>query len=388
MKNMIFILLLIISTPSFAQALRDINFNYLYEPHNVSFDIKTVRDNDRWTVFYKLECVDTAMYTDEFSIAWETRKNFNEKEGISLAKETVQFQVLNSDKHKQIGKLSVDPADQNIIVAKINHRLFQSPLLFFKVLDPKYPVNAWLKSQDDAVIFNAYINLTQTVSIQGFKAGDSLFVSYYNDPFPAAAPAFAEGPVKVSKEMRPDSTFTISADRFVTFNKTGLYLVQKDTAASSAMAFRVENAYPKFIHLDDLAGPLTYVSTRLESDKLRQADTDKKKFDKVVLDITRDAERARNFMRTYFRRTERANVHFTSYKEGWKTDRGMIYLVYGPPQKILKHSDREEWFYGKNNLTFVKAGTLFDPDNYVLLRNKRFKDQWYEQVDLVRSSRF
>ncbi len=36
---------------------------------------------------------------------------------------------------------------------------------------------------------------------------------------------------------------------------------------------------------------------------------------------------------------------FTSYKEGWKTDKGMIFIVLGPPDKVQRSKDREVWTY-------------------------------------------
>jgi hypothetical protein len=107
-----------------------------------------------------------------------------------------------------------------------------------------------------------------------------------------------------------------------------------------------------------------------------------------VLKISGDRERAQDLMRYFFQRVEVANQFFTSYKEGWKTDRGMMLIIYGMPEKIFKFNDREVWMYGKTNFNFVKSSTLFDPDNYVLVRDKKFTADWYEKVDMVRNSHF
>jgi GWxTD domain-containing protein len=42
--------------------------------------------------------------------------------------------------------------------------------------------------------------------------------------------------------------------------------------------------------------------------------------------------------REYYRRIEYANVHFSILrKEGWLTDRGMVYITYGEPDQIEDH---------------------------------------------------
>jgi hypothetical protein len=111
-----------------------------------------------------------------------------------------------------------------------------------------------------------------------------------------------------------------------------------------------------------------------------------------VLSVTGDKERAKDLMKSYFRRVELANRYFTSYKEGWKTDRGMIYIIFGLPDEVYQFTDREVWNYKnssyKISFDFVQSSTVFDPDNYVLIRQKKFQETWYEVIDLWRNARF
>jgi hypothetical protein len=97
-------------------------------------------------------------------------------------------------------------------------------------------------------------------------------------------------------------------------------------------------------------------------------------------------------MRNYFRQVELANRYFTSYKEGWKTDRGMVYIVFGLPTEVAKIEDREVWTYRRDDLrttfTFMKSSSVFDPDNYVLIRDKKYQQMWYETIDKWRNARF
>ena len=175
-------------------------------------------------------------------------------------------------------------------------------------------------------------------------------------------------------------------------HETGLYLFQKDTISTEGFAFRVEEDYPRLAKIESLADPLIYVCTKQEFDRIKTAKGDKKAFDRVILGITGDTERAKNFMRNYFRKVELANEFFTSYKEGWKTDRGMIYIIFGLPDQVFRFTDREVWSYKNNtykiSFDFVKSSTLFDPENFVLVRDKKFQETWYEVIDLWRNARF
>jgi len=63
----------------------------------------------------------------------------------------------------------------------------------------------------------------------------------------------------------------------------------------------------------------------------------------------------------FYRRIDFANNYFTVNaldKEGWKTDRGGIYIKYGPPTDVERHQDQlnlppyEIWYYKKINRRF------------------------------------
>lgn len=65
-------------------------------------------------------------------------------------------------------------------------------------------------------------------------------------------------------------------------------------------------------------------------------------------------------MEEYYSRVEYANKNFaTSYMEGWRTDRGMVFIQYGSPQNIERHpfdSDNkpyEIWYYYDQNREFI-----------------------------------
>jgi len=78
------------------------------------------------------------------------------------------------------------------------------------------------------------------------------------------------------------------------------------------------------------------------------------------------------FKEEYYRRIGYANEHFATSRPGWKSDRGRMYIMYGPPDEIEDHPKgdhstyaREVWMYrhiegiGDNvSLTFVdRMGT-------------------------------
>lgn len=383
----IFILIFFSFTAS-GQALRDINYNFLYNPNEpFVFNIEVVKSSQGWTAFYNFTLRDTTQEINQFLIQWDIRKDLSDKEGVAVSQNDITIQT---GKNTLQGSVLIKTlSDIQYLTAKVVNSGVKRAWIFNKALDPKYPVNGYLIANNIPVLDN-FIKVNTLVTLAG--DGDQKIISYYNDNFPAAVPGFSEGMGRVAKSMVVDSSFSRSINETVTFTETGLYLVQADTNSTTGFAFRVEEDYPRLAKIESLADPLIYICTKQEFERIKQAKGDKKAFDRVILSITQNTERARNFMRSYFRRVELANEFFTSYKEGWKTDRGMIYIIFGLPDQVYKFTDREVWTY-KNNMykitfDFVKSSTLFDPENYVLVREKKFQETWYEVIDLWRNARF
>jgi GWxTD domain-containing protein len=64
-------------------------------------------------------------------------------------------------------------------------------------------------------------------------------------------------------------------------------------------------------------------------------------------------------MEEYYQRVEYANKHFGHYQPGWRTDMGMVYLVFGPPSNVERHpfdidsKPYEVWTYYDLSYSFV-----------------------------------
>jgi GWxTD domain-containing protein len=387
MKYLICLPCLLLSLALSAQPLRDINYKYLYNPDEpFSFVSRTVRQGENFIVFFNLQLRDTSYKTTDYIIQWESRQTLNEKENISLNPEILD---AKSNRVSMSGRLEFAlNGAPGILVTKVTHTALKQAWYFYSTFEADYPVNAFITVKEEPKL-TPYLNMADNAVVNGLSQP---VVSYYNDNFPAALPPFAEAQGRVAKGMKTDSTFFIDQRNETVFSKKGLYLIQRDTNAAEGLTIRAEDDYPRLARIQSLAGPLVYICTKQEYDRLTAAKIEKKNFDRVILSITNDTDRARKLMRSYFRRVELANQFFTSYKEGWKTDRGMIYIVFGLPDEVFKFHDREVWTYNadeyKATFNFSKSSSVFDPDNYVLIRDKKYQQTWYEVIDLWRNARF
>lgn len=363
-----------------AQVLRDLNFSHLYNAgEELVFDFRVIKQNDGLKVLYSLH-TDTTQNT-QIAIQFETRESLSDKSGSAVSTPLTQL--------KGTFKFTADTNDK-ILVAIVTTSGQGKPRKFIYHKPIPVKKSPFVITSKRGLI-KPFIDSNESLVFEGSE-GAPLLISYYSTPFPAAAPAFSTTQSKVAKTIEPDSIISVNESTPITFSKKGLYLAQVDTASADGIAFRIEMDYPKLATLQNLAGPLIYICTNQENEKLKQVGNDKKKFDQVILSITGNADRARSFMRSFYRRVEYANLLFTSYKEGWKTDRGMIYIIFGPPDEVYLFDDREIWEYkdeaNKNRFQFLKSPTLFDPENHVLIREKKYATSWYKTVDLWRKVRF
>ncbi|MEJ2004344.1 MAG: GWxTD domain-containing protein [Cyclobacteriaceae bacterium] len=225
------------------------------------------------------------------------------------------------------------------------------------------------------------------------SAAVPLTVDYYDHEFPFALPPMTTKQPEVSRTLELTDSFEMDSTFDHIFSKTGLY-VGKDMESNIRMVYRVEGGYyPEYVTIDDLIEPLVYITTRAERETLTANKEDKKSFDRFWLDMTGSKENAKWIIKNYYRRISEANTMFTSFKEGWKTDRGMLYVIFGPPDEVIRNGEQEYWNYKEGNdlpsLTFAfrTIRSPYAPRQYILNRDPRLSDDWMAAVKTWREGK-
>jgi GWxTD domain-containing protein len=238
-----------------------------------------------------------------------------------------------------------------------------------------------------------------TLVLAGVAAGGlapapvSLTAVRYRYEFDAASSPMNTTPRPAPRQLTPDTTLVIATGQPFVLPREGLYYFTDDTVATTGLGLLVgDRRYPKMTRPARLVKPLLYVSTSSENGELGSAANPKRAFDKYWLTLMGGSEDlARQTIRSYFGRVEEANRLFTTYKEGWKTDKGMIYVVLGPPDRIQRGRDREVWVYTRKastqevNFTFNRRPNQFVEDHYELVRYSEYQPIWYPVVEAWRT---
>jgi GWxTD domain-containing protein len=138
---------------------------------------------------------------------------------------------------------------------------------------------------------------------------------------------------------------------------------------------------------------MRYIVNRQEYAELTESKDPKASLDEIWLRFSPNKERAKQLIGIYFNRVQFSNRFFNSHLPGWKSDRGLIFIVFGYPSKILSDDASETWVYGEGNtigsinFVFTKIENPFSDNDFALNRAEFYKELWQRTVDAWRQGR-
>jgi GWxTD domain-containing protein len=231
-----------------------------------------------------------------------------------------------------------------------------------------------------------------TVKVSAANKG-VLFVDCFKKEFGPAAPPFSNRPPDEYK-YKPDSAFKLAiSERTARFQMPakGFYHLKLDSTTYEGLSlFTVDPSYPGVSNSLEMINCTRYIMFREEFEHCRDAADKKAAIDEFWLNVGGSLERARELLKRYYGRVKEANKQFSSYTQGWKTDRGMIYIVMGVPANIYRSPSEEIWMYGNetnpNALRFVFKKTVnpYSDNDYIMERSSFYKEPYHSAVEVWR----
>lgn len=262
------------------------------------------------------------------------------------------------------------------------------------------PQNYLILDSNSNVVFKNHFNTNDKVYIRKNEENPakSIILKFYSTKLPIAKPPFSVDSEEETTVFKPKliSRLDFDSTHLLTFTvqEKGLYHFQaSETINSGPTLFNYQEHFPKVKSPENMIGPMRYISTKKEYATLNESENKKLAVDKYWLNVAGSSERARTLIREYYSRVESANNYFTSYLEGWKTDRGIIYIIYGTPNVVYKNKDYENWIYGEENnmmsisFVFHKVNNPVSNNDYSLSRSPMFRSSWFRAVDSWRNGR-
>ncbi|MCD4773733.1 MAG: GWxTD domain-containing protein [Bacteroidales bacterium] len=221
-----------------------------------------------------------------------------------------------------------------------------------------------------------------------------LIVNYYRRKFPIALPPFIMDE-KLNFVYSPDSVFNVEINNgetcLLNLKKSGFYHFIIDTLNRDGFSiFRFYDGFPLIKNASQMIDPLRYITEKKEFEKLIEYKDYKFAIEKFWTSVAGSEERATILIKNYYRKVQEANCMFSSYHEGWKTDRGLIHIIFGAPNIVYKEENIETWIYGEPNkpsslvFDFIKVDNPFTDNDFRLIKSPSYKTRWYFAVEAWR----
>ncbi len=348
-------------------------------------------------------------------------------QGIPIAEMVVTVKLFNMSR----GRLLADTAFFNISIVKVEERpeyIYTIPLRVTTGQEYEAEVRVIDKLRNDIVqafvpfntlsvtnrynfrlqghfaknqLFNPVVRSNELLNLVYLKQPlDSIYVSYYKQFMEVPDPPSMILPEKTI-DYGPDTIVPLSySDTLpMSFPLEGIYMVTTDKAITEGFTIlNLGSTFPEMTDPVTMIEPLAYLAGPAELDSLRAAVRPKVALDEFWIRCGGNVEKARELIRIYYTRVLYSNYYFTSYKEGWRTERGMIYIIYGPPDKVYKTTDGESWGYRKQSIrsswgsryrvkeeylyfVFKKKDNIFSDNDFFLSRNESLITFWAQAVD-------
>jgi GWxTD domain-containing protein len=341
----------------------------LYNPSRLSLhpDFSIYHENDNYSVLY------IRAYPSEL------RFNATNEESEYRALLKLKYELITLDENDQAEGLVVDSAS---VVYKLLGRDEKSPAFFASLTIPvKQGMRYLLKvgttdlNRGSIGLEYLYVDKTDPNAAQNFKVVssfsgypkfmrffltgekfhvlyrdrnvDSIYVDYFMPKNELPRPPVT-ATSDYTMEYTPDTSYVFPMVDTVDYDlrRDGMYLVkvEKDLEVGLTL-FNFGGSFPEVKTTRELMEPLFYLATLTEYRDLRTQPNKKLAVDNFWLKMGNSVEKSRELIRIYYNRVVYSNLYFSSNKEGWKTDQGMIFILFGPPTRIQITSSGESWYY-------------------------------------------
>ncbi len=400
---------------SYVPVANNDNFAYLYGKGAaaVRLDARVYQPTSTSSVIYfKLRTADLLYkgtggggpYHSRVNISYEAYASMGSNSLLDSASTYVQDESMipNTDK-ELIGHMELkDQGDRSYVLRITAHDLnrdTQSTLMLNVEHGKPNGRQEFLPLRPDSLteFTDRFPENTRVLVRSEQHAGNILHVAHYPSISKLPAPVFAEVAAP-PLNGKPDSEFNVQVGNdglfAITTGGDGFYHICADTASTNGYTlFVTTQSFPLVSTAQDLVAPLRYISSLKEWDTFSSTKQPRKAVEHFWTDAAGGRDRARDAIAAYYGRVESANRHFSSYTEGWKTDRGLVHIIFGTPTTIRKTDTSETWVYGdETNLmslsfTFVKRDDPYSDNDLVLQRDPRLKSAWYRNVESWRNGR-
>ncbi|OFX79073.1 MAG: hypothetical protein A2X12_10365 [Bacteroidetes bacterium GWE2_29_8] len=386
------------------------NISYLYKQEDSYFkpNISINKENDDLFIYYTITASQVSYFKTDENSKYNYSLQINylvydyefDKKMLDSATVYINDSIENISLSKIENKVKINTPEKDFKIKIVLTDIISknSYVKYFNVIKSKIRGDYYLLYENDNINNDNIIHVNTLIGIENkYAKKKKLIAEYFNNNFEIAPPPHASNSRKLlTNLLKYDSTFALNfneANNRFEFNptKTGIYKIylnEEENLYLSLFCF-AEN-YPAISNVNEMLNSIRYITSKKEFEQIQQTEEIKNKIDTFWIENTGNKERAREMIKKYYTGVQNANRLFTSYYEGWKTDRGMIYIVLGAPHIVYKSINSETWIYGNEkslnsmNFTFNKVENPFSDNDFELFRLPIYANYWFVNIDTWR----
>ena len=334
----------------------------------------------------------------DYSFSHFLKKNYIDEGGIGNKVQLDSSHIIDIGFRKYVFEFElVRELDDNLIVFEIYDRVREKQYY----LDIPLRIGAWkrppfvlMQVDQEIPYFGKYLPVGAALRpVHQFNESVSFQISGVLNESGVPLPPFEEEGGRTTSITPIDTLYGVKHNEVFRFQNEGFFKVNTSESSDLSLPLLItDDYYPYFQAYEDLVEPLIFISTNEEYEKMKTTEFPRDAFEGFVnLTISTNEMVSRGFIKNYFKRVRESARLFTTDREGWKTDRGMIYQIFGRPQQVFRNETTELWVYTSPNgrrtryiydIIPTKEGLV-----YKLIRGKRYREDWMQAVTQWRTGR-
>ncbi len=396
----VFILGLLWLSESMAQkrmSSYDVSFMY-DEDHEFLMNYKVASTGNEYKVYLQFMLNSGNVKITDYELNYRLISSYIDEQQIHKIVKLDSSQIIATGFREFIYEISfIRQPNQKILVldlfnrVKGTHFFMDIPLMLENQKPAPFLV---FEAERDIPYFPKFLNVKQAFRIVNvFESGGNYKLSGIQNNKRMAPPPFDLNTYNVPAEVKIDTLYGTHENEPLQLLTPGYFSITSSDHQDIQRNIIVHDEfYPYFSNYEDLIKPLILITTQNEYNSFRNSEDVRQSFEAFVQEaISSNPESAKAFIKYYYRRVRTSARLFTENKGGWKTDRGIIYQIFGKPNQVFRNELTEVWTYA--DLPNRENRFVFDiyrqngNTQYQLKRNRRFEENWMAAVEQWRKAR-
>ncbi|WP_420385239.1 GWxTD domain-containing protein [Roseivirga sp.] len=400
MKYLLSLSLLLTSTLlSAQQRMSSAELSYLYDQeHEFLTRYKVAALGNHYKVYFNFMLNNGNVRISDYQLSYDIRNSYIDEKPVSGSVKIDTTQVVDVAFRQFTYELEFFKEENDKLmvidiynVVRDEHFYLDVPLVEGNIKPTPFLI---FEKDKDIPFFSKYINRNYQVRLMSpFDESLNYEISGVENNRGIAPPPFDEVNRNEPSLTALDTLYGTTEGEVFEFYNEGFYTINaSDYPDLSYKVLVADEYYPYFGEYPELIQPLIYVSTNDEYKDMRESDDVRSAFEEFVNNTISANERiSKDFIKYYFRRIRKSARLFTEDREGWKTDRGMVYQVFGNPIQVFRNEKTELWVFPSEEggrIRFIFDIVYEDGiTRYKLIRGKRYRESWMLAVSQWRTGR-